>query len=78
MSVILILSYRVKEVTNSYVFHCFFNFKECFHISTTRYPIEMGFRSKCSILNGQVINVENSKLNICRHVTHSPLIVLHM
>ena len=30
----------------------------------TRCPIDMGFRSKCSILNGQVIYIENSKLNI--------------
>ena len=29
----------------------------------TRCPIEMGFGSKCSIFNGQVIYIENSKLN---------------
>ena len=34
------------------------------HISATRYPIEMEFESKCNILNGQVIYIEKSKLNI--------------
>ena len=34
------------------------------HISATRCPIEMGFRSKCSICPGQVIYIEKSKLNI--------------
>ena len=33
-------------------------------ISTTRCPIEMGFGSKCSILNGQVVYLKKSKLNI--------------
>ena len=34
------------------------------YISATRCPNVTGFGSKCGILNGQVINVENSKLNI--------------
>ena len=34
------------------------------HISETTCPIEMGFGSKCSILNGQVNYIEKSKLNI--------------
>ena len=34
------------------------------HISATGCPIEMGSRLKCSILNGQVIFVGKSKLNI--------------
>ena len=50
-------------MTNSYVFHCFLTSKNVC-ISATRCPIEMGFGSKCSILNGQVIFVEKSKLNI--------------
>ena len=34
------------------------------HLSATRCPIELGFGSKCSILNGEVIYIEKSKLNI--------------
>ena len=34
------------------------------HISTTRCPIEMGFGSKFNILNGLVIYIVTSKLNI--------------
>ena len=34
------------------------------HIFATRYLIEIGFGSKCCILNGQVIYIEKSKLNI--------------
>ena len=56
MSGILILSYRLKEVTNSYVLHC--------AISATVRPIEMGFGSKYSIFNGQQIYIEKPKLNI--------------
>ena len=50
MSGILIMSYRLKEVTNSYVLHCFWTSKNV-HNSATRCPIEMGFVSKCSILD---------------------------
>ena len=60
---ILILSYRLKEVTNSYVLHCFL-IQRIVHISATRCPIETGFVSNCSILNGLVIYIEISKLNI--------------
>ena len=63
MSLILILSYRLKEVTNSNVFHCLKN-QRFAHISGTRFWIVMGFGSKCRILNGQVDYIENSKLNI--------------
>ena len=63
MSGILILSYRLKEVINSYVLYCFW-IQRNIHISATRCPIEMGFWSKCNILNGQVIYIEKSKLNI--------------
>ena len=62
MSGILVLSYRLKEVTNSYVLHCFCSSKNV-HICATRCLIEMGFGSKCGILNGQVICTEKSKLN---------------
>ena len=60
---ILILSYRLKEVTNSSVSHCF-ELKRILHIFTTTCLIEMGFGSKCSIFTGKVINIEKSKLNI--------------
>ena len=63
MSRILILSYRLKEMINSYVLHCFW-IQRNVHISATRCPIEMKFESKCSILNGQVIYIKKSKLNI--------------
>ena len=63
MSGILILSYRLREVTNFCVLYCFSTSKNI-HISTTRCLIEMGFGSKCRILNRQVIYIENSKLNI--------------
>ena len=63
MSLILILSYRLKEVTNSDVLHCLKN-QRFAHISETRFRIVMGFGSKCRILNGQVDYIENSKLNI--------------
>ena len=62
MSGILILSYRLKEVINSYVFHCFWS-ERIVHIARTRCLIDMGFRSKCSI-NGEVIYIEKSKLKI--------------
>ena len=51
MSLILILSYRLREVTNS-------------NISGTRFQIVMGFGSKYRIVCGQVDYIENSKLNI--------------
>ena len=63
MSGILILSYKLREVTNSYVLPCF-ELLRILPISATKCPIEMGFGSKCSILNRQVIYIEKSKLNI--------------
>ena len=63
MSLILILSYRRKEVTISNVLHCL-EIQRFAHISGTRFQIVMGFGSKCRILNGQVDYIENSKLNI--------------
>ena len=63
MSGILILSYRLKEVTNSCVLHCF-ELQRILHIFTTTYPIEMEFGSKCSIFTGLVIYIEKSILNI--------------
>ena len=63
MSGILILSYRLKKVTNSYVLHCFEHHR-IIRISSTRCPIEMQFGLKCSNSNGKVIYIEKSKLNI--------------
>ena len=63
MSLILILSYRLKQVTNSNVLHCL-EIQRFAHISGTRFRIVMGFMSKCRILNGQVDYIENSQLNI--------------
>ena len=65
MSLILILSYRLKEVTNSEVLRCL-EIQRCSYISGTRFRIVMGFGSKCRILNGQVEvdYIQNSKLNI--------------
>ena len=63
MSLILILSSRLKEVTNSNVLQCL-DILRFAHISGTRYRIVMEFGSKCRILNGQEDYIENSKLNI--------------
>ena len=63
MSLILILSYRLKEVTNSNLLHCL-EIQRFAHISGITFRIVMGFGSNCRILNGQVDNIENSKLNI--------------
>ena len=63
MSGILILSYRLKEVTKSYVLYCF-ELQRILHIFATTCPIEMGFGSKCSIFTGKVIYIDKSKLNI--------------
>ena len=63
MSLILILSYRLKEVTNSNVLHCL-EIQRFAHISETRFRIVIGFGSKCRISNGQVDYIRNSKLNI--------------
>ena len=42
------------------------------YISATRCLIEVGFRSKCSIFNGQVVYFIEIKIEYCRHVTLSP------
>ena len=42
----------------------FFEFHRIVHTPATRCPIVMGFGSKCGILNGRVIYIEKSKLNI--------------
>ena len=60
-----------KEVTNSYVLHYFWT-TENGHISATRYPIEIGFESKCSILNVKSDLYWKIKIKYCRHMTHSP------
>ena len=46
------------------MFYIVFEHQRIVHISVTRCPIEMRFKSKCSILNGQVIYIEKSKLTI--------------
>ena len=63
MSLILILSCRLKQVTNSNVLDCL-EIQRFAHISGTSFRIVMGFRSTCRILSGQVDYIENSKLNI--------------
>ena len=41
-------------------------------ISATWCLSEMGFKSKCSILNGQVVYLKKKiKIEYCQHVTHS-------
>ena len=64
---ILILSYMqatCKTVAKFLYFTLLFNLQNCLYLdrSATRYPIEMEFGSKCSILNGQLIFIEKSKL----------------
>ena len=63
ISLIFILSYRLKEVTNSNVLHCL-EIQRFAHISGTRFRLVMGFGSTCRILNGQVDYLENSNLII--------------
>ena len=63
MLLILILSYKLKEVTNYNVLHCL-QIQRFGHISGTRFWIVMGFGSEGRILDGQVDYFENSKLNI--------------
>ena len=46
------------------MFYIVFEVKELFIISRTGCHPEMGFESKCGILNGQVIYIEKSKLKI--------------
>ena len=53
---------QALEMINSCLL-CFWTSKN-FHISATRCLIEMGFRSKCNMLNEQVIYIEKSKFNI--------------
>ena len=63
MSLMLILSHRLKQMTYSYVLHCF-EIKRIAHISWTRRWIVMGMDQKCRIWYVQVDYIENSKLNI--------------
>ena len=44
------------------MFYIVFELHRNVHICATRCPIEMGFRSKCGILNGRLIYAEESKL----------------
>ena len=52
ISRILILRYKLREVTIFYV--CCFELQRIVHISTTRCPVEFGFGSKRSIVNERV------------------------
>ena len=77
MSLILILSYRLKQMTYSNVLQCF-EIQRIAHISWTRCQIVMGYGSKCRIWYVQKGYIENSKLNIADkwlisldHVTYS-------
>ena len=45
------------------VWHCSGTSKNC-SIPATRCPTEMGFKSESCILNGQVLYIEKSKLNV--------------
>ena len=63
MSLIFILSYRLKQMTYSYVLHCF-EIQRIALISWTRCRIARGYGSKCRICYAQVDYIENSKLNI--------------
>ena len=67
MSLKLILSYRLKHMTYSYVLHCF-EIQRFAHISGTRCQIVMGSGSKCRSLNEQVDYTDE----YCRQVTHFP------
>ena len=46
------------------MFYIVYELQRIAHIFATRCQIEMGFESKCSILNGQVVHVEKSKMKI--------------
>ena len=77
MLAILILSYyKLKEVTNSCVFTLFRTSKNV-HIYATKCLTEMSFKSKCSILSGQIVFIEKSKLNIA-NMWLIPLIASHI
>ena len=64
MSKLLILRYRLKEVTNSYVLHCLWSSKNYSYLCNQMPNWDRIFGSKCKILNGQVIYIEKSKLDI--------------
>ena len=56
------LELQAKRGDKFLCFTLFLNLKK--NISATRCSIEMEFGLKCSILNGQVIYIQKSKLNI--------------
>ena len=65
------LSYRLKR-WQILMFYIVFEHQRVVHISATRCPIEMGFRSKCSTLYGHMIYTKEINIECCQHVTHSP------
>ena len=71
MSLMLILSYRLKQMTHSYVLQCF-EIDKIAHVSWTRCRIVMGYGSKCRIWYVQEGYIENSKIEYYRQVTHFP------
>ena len=63
MSGTLILSYRLREVANSYALHCFWTSKKCSYLRS-KMSNWNGVWIYCSTLNEQAIYIEKSKLNI--------------
>ena len=53
------------------MFYIIFELQRIVYISVTRYQIEMGFGSKYSIFNVQMILYWKIKIEYCQHVTHS-------
>ena len=66
MSGILILSYRLKEVINFYLLHCF-KLHRIAHISSTSCPIEMGLDQNVAIKMDKwfILKNQNWKLQTC-------------
>ena len=63
MSQILFLRYRQRKHSNFFVLYCFQRWYIA-HNSVTRYPILLGFASKCSIFELPESGLEISKLKI--------------
>ena len=67
------------------MFYIVFERQQIVHISATRCPIVMGFEWRCSIINGQMIFTEKSKLNIADmwlirldHVTYYSILIFQI
>ena len=57
------LELKAKKGDKFLCFTLFLDLENCSYISATRCLIDMGFGSKCSILNEEVIYIEKSILN---------------